>query len=174
MCRIFMMIIFLISSFNLKAQIDKCNCDALIDINYKNKITVYSKPNGKAVKSFVHNFKEEDFLMLKINNDSIGFFHASVSYANKEKINTDGWIKKTTVIGTYARNYGKDDTLKLYSKPNLMSSVHSYIPEWVDDFYSITKCHNKWVYVKLKYKGQIKEGWLHPDNQCPNPYTTCN
>ena len=27
---------------------------------------------------------------------------------------------------------------------------------------------------KIKYKGKIKEGWLEPEMQCDNPYTTCN
>ena len=152
----------------------KCNCEALVDFNYKGQIIVYYKPNGHSIKSLQHNFKGEDYLVLTINNDSLNFFYVDISYALTENSNTMGWIKKINAIGTYTSNYSPSDTLFLYSKPDLKSKVQSIIPDWTNQLYTISKCFGKWVYVKIKYKGQLKQGWLEPGKQCSNPYTTCS
>lgn len=91
-----------------------------------------------------------------------------------EKNSVKGWIKKSKLIGVFAKNYSIPQRLNLYVKPSLKSKVNSIIPKWVNQLYIIEKCSSKWAYVKIKYKGQIKEGWLQPDKQCDNPYTTCN
>ena len=31
-----------------------------------------------------------------------------------------------------------------------------------------------WVKVRLEYGGRIYEGLISPEDQCDNPYTTCN
>jgi hypothetical protein len=152
----------------------KCNCGAIVDVNFKGKIVVYDKPNGRAIKTFRQKFKKEDYLVLTINRDSSEYFHVDLSNALSQQDGQIGWIKKTKQIGTYARNYGSNDTLLLYSKPGLKSKVQSFVPNWTNQLYTITKCHENWAYVVIKYKGQIRQGWLQPDKQCDNPYTTCN
>jgi hypothetical protein len=53
----------------------KCNCGAIVDVNFKGKIVVYDKPNGRAIKTFRQKFKKEDYLVLTINRDSSEYFH---------------------------------------------------------------------------------------------------
>lgn len=152
----------------------QCNCGALVDVDFKGKILLYDKPNGKLINSFQHDFENEDFIILTIDKDSLDFFHVTISKALTANSGKTGWIKKAKVIGTYARNYGQSDTLTLYTKPNIKSKVQSSIPGWTNDIYIIRKCFNNWAYVRIDYRGQLKEGWLQPDKQCNDPYTTCN
>jgi hypothetical protein len=151
-----------------------CNCQALVDIEFKNEIIVYDKPNGQVIKKLRQYFNDEDYLLLTIDKEAVNYFHVDLSYAINENNSTRGWIKKSSAIGTYATNYSPNDTLSLYSRPDLKSKVLSTIPGWTSRLYEITKCGNDWVYVKTVYKGQVKHGWLQPDKQCSNPYTTCN
>jgi hypothetical protein len=151
-----------------------CNCGAIIDIDFKNKVSILDKPNGNVIKKLRHNFEEEDYLILTIKKDTVGYFKVDISYSIKENSNITGWIKKDTNIGTFAKNYSPKEKLNLYSEPNKKSKINSIVPNWTNQLYVIEKCSEKWVYVKVKYKGKIKEGWLEPEMQCDNPYTTCN
>jgi hypothetical protein len=160
---------------NTNVQIlSECNCGALIDVEFKDRIVVYDKPNGLIIKKIQHNFDKEDFLILTIDKDTTDYFHVMISYSLTEKKGMEGWIKKGKSIGVFAKNYSNPQILNLYLKPSLKSKVKSIIPKWVNQFYVIEKCSGKWVYVKIQYKCQSKEGWLQPDKQCDNPYTTCN
>ena len=152
----------------------KCNCEAIIDIEFKENVALYDKPNGKVVKIMQHDFQKENMLTLTIDHDSLNFFHVKLSNSLTPESSAIGWIKKTNAIGTYARNYQQDDRLFLYSKPQLNSKIESLIPNWTNQIYIITKCVGKWAHVRIKYRGQLRQGWLQPDKQCPNPYTTCN
>ena len=175
MTKQFLILLLTIAHFKTEGQSSsKCNCKALVDVEYKKEIVVFDKPNGEVLKRIMHNIKEEDFLILTIRKDSLDYFYVDISYSIRENTNTRGWIKKTNAIGIYARNYSLGEKLNLYSRPNLTSKIISTIPEWTNQLYVITKCSQEWAYVKIKYKGQLKEGWLQPDEQCDNPYTTCN
>ncbi len=111
---------------------------------------------------------------MSIDNDSLDFLHVIIGFALTEDSYISGWVKKSKAIGTYARNYRSDETLYLYSKADTKSKIFSTIPDWTNQLYTIEKCYKEWVFVSIKYKGKIKKGWLQPDKQCENPYTTCN
>lgn len=161
--------------FNLSAQTrSNCACGALIDPSFGGSISLYNRPNGRLVRAFRNDLQKEDFLILAIQKDSANFFHVLISNAQSEAKEQVGWIKKSNRIGTYARNYSPGDTLFLYTKPSESSNVRTYIPNWLNGVYTIVSCKGSWAYVRIKYKGEVKSGWLSPDRQCDNPYTTCN
>ncbi len=168
------LIFIFIFSLALKSNSQtKCNCDALIDVEYKGEVSLFEKPNGKLIKKLKHDFKKEDFLALTIEKDSMEYFKVSLVYFISGG-ELKGWIKKDKHIGTFAKNYGQNIILNLYSKPNLNSEVKSTVKYWTNQLYVIQKCSEKWVYVKIKDNGKNCEGWLQPEKQCANPYTTCN
>jgi len=163
----------LISKVNAQT-VTKCNCGAIVDVDFKGKIVVYDEPNGRVIKNFQQDFEKKDYLVLTIDKDSLGYFHVDIYNALTPENGKIGWVKKQKQIGTYVRNYQPNDTLLLCSRPDLKAQVQSVLPDWTNELYVIAKCFRDWAYVRIKYKGQIKEGWLQPDKQCDNPYTTCN
>ncbi|WDF53988.1 hypothetical protein [Mucilaginibacter sp. KACC 22063] len=168
--------LFICSSFIYLAsfsQVRKKTCDVLIDPEYKGAIAIYTKPLGTLIQTLKQDFKNEDYLVFTILNQTSDYFYGTLTYSISEK-HINGWIRKAKYIGTYARNYGKRDKLYLYTNSDFKSSIKNTIPEWTDQLYYVTDFNNGWVYVKINYKGHIKEGWLSPDMQCSNPYTTCN
>jgi hypothetical protein len=156
------------------AQSHPCNCGAVVDPDFKGKLLVYERPHGNMIKGFQHNFRGEGYLILSILKDSSEHFFVDVSTAIESDVGKTGWIKKSILIGTYARNYSPGELLHLYSKPTTSSKVRSIVPDWYQELYTIIKCSGEWAYVRIRYKGEVKEGWLQPDLQCANPYTTCN
>jgi len=164
--------IFCLVSVASFAQSDKKTCSLIIDPDYKGSIAVYNKPNGKMIISIRQNYKEEDFLTFNISSQTTGFFYGTLEYSISGK-KIKGWIKKAKYVGIYARNYSVTK-LNLYLNPNLQAAVSSVIPDWTNQLYQVTSYNKSWVYVTIVYKGEIKNGWLSPDMQCSNPYTTCN
>ncbi len=150
-------------------------CEALIDLDYPGYVRVYNAPNGKVIQRLKQNVKDENWLVLSIDKDSGSYFHCFIGHTTGEEGDTRGWIKKAEYIGTFARNYAPpNDTLFLYESPNLHSGVHSVVIEWTNRLYTISKCMGNWAYVKINIQGKVKEGWMSPDMQCANPFTTCN
>ncbi len=81
--------------------------------------------------------------------------------------NVNGWVS-AKLLGTSVRNYSPEETEWLLSgnSPNSTKAVP------FDDTYAcvtLAGCSGDWLQVR--YKNQI--GWLKPDLNCPNPYTTC-
>jgi hypothetical protein len=167
--------ILLIFAFSLfgscKAQ-ESTNCDCSVIIILKGiQIPLYSESNKKEIITYLLNDTiKEEYYNINIYTQIEQMFKVSGSTPH-DTVNRNGWIE-TKYIGIYPSIF---DEIKLYTKPDTTSKVMSTIikPEYYP--FSVIKCHGKWLYVKyLDTDKKTKEGWLSPDNQCSNPYTTCN
>jgi hypothetical protein len=83
---------------------------------------------------------------------------------------SSAWIRSGSLcIAT--RNY-YNETISLYKEPNKESKEVGKLHEQQIVF--LYGGFETWAFVKGKGKDGIDvEGWLEPDMQCPNPYTTC-
>lgn len=163
--------------FSLVAKLNgqtKCNCKALIDNLFMGEVSLFDKPNGKLIKKLSHNAYKEDYLVVTIIDESSDYFKVKIKYSLESKKEFKGWMKKVDHIGIYTRNYEPNEKLNLYSEPNSKSKIKSEVIGWSNKPYAIQKCDGKWVYIKFEQEGIVKEGWLEPEKQCANPYTTCN
>ena len=172
MKRIFIFFFFLLTTV-LTAHALEGTLEMIIQPEYKGAVVLYDRPNGKIVASLKHDFEEEDYLILSASNQTAEFFYGTLEYSISGK-KLKGWVKKGKHIGTYARHYEPGKPLKLMSEASVDSKVTATAPEWANQFYQVTAFDKKWAYVKVLSKGQVKQGWLSPEMQCANPYTTCN
>ncbi|GHA62359.1 hypothetical protein [Pontibacter akesuensis] len=147
--------------------------ELLIDPEYKGNITIYDQPSGKVIAAVKQNFDEEDFLFLTATKQTTDFFYGTLEYSISGK-QGKGWIKKGKFIGIYARNYDAGKTLSLYAEPRKSSKTTFTIQNYDNRLYQVTSINKGWVYVKVEHQGKIKQGWLAPDMQCANAYSTCN
>lgn len=148
-----------------------CDCSAIL-IPDQVRVPIYNKPNnGKIINYIKNDTIKQDYFILDIAQiiDSFAFVQTyAVIYDTVPKI---GWIK-TKFLGIYPGRY---DTLNLYIKPDKRSGVKTRIIEPGPSPMIIIKCQNKWLYVQyLDDDKKIKKGWLAPEDQCANPYTSCN
>ena len=87
------------------------------------------------------------------------------------KVNNDLVYVKKGDIAVNTRNYG-GKTLNLYKEPNKTSAIiYKTNKEFTAPIFNI---NDNWVYIGFKDEnGKKIFGWLEPDMQCGNPFTTC-
>jgi hypothetical protein len=172
--RLLLFIGFLYVGMNFQAQsskIDKITCLILVDIKYNGAVNLYSD-KGKVIKQLKHNIKDEDYLLLKIisKNDSMYFVEANYAIAG---FIAKGWVKKkNSVLGIYSRAYSS--ILNLYKHPGKTSEIQSTVKEYAPDFLPVKDCENNWLYIDIKIANKEYKGWMAPEMQCANAYSTCN
>jgi hypothetical protein len=155
------------------AVLNKGSIELIIDPEYKGAVELFDHPNGKKLKSVWQDFKNEDYLFFTATDETSDFFYGTLQYSiSGRKIK--GWVKKAKYIGIYARNYDARKAMKLFSDSNSNSKVNVKVTEWINQLIPVRSYKAKWVYVNFDYKGKSYVGWLPPNLQCTNPYTTCN
>ena len=167
-----LIIIFILSISSCQSQ--DCDCRGFIDWESDKIINIYSDSDGKTkIAELQNDLENEDFLTFKILESNKDYFKVEIKREMNDK-RISGWIKKVKEIAVYDRNYSGTENLNLYSEPNLKSEIKTVVAEYHTDYYTIADCKGKWIYVYREKDGEVFEGWLEPNMQCPNPYTTCN
>ena len=46
--------------------------------------------------------------------------------------------------------------------------------EYNPNVYQVLDFEGKWLKVQVRIKGKIYVGWMSPEMQCANPYSTCS
>jgi len=152
-------------------QKPKCDTSAFLSLDFKGKKSIYDKPSGKVIRFLKQDFKNEDYITFEIIDKNDSMFYVSASYEIAGFI-SKGWIKKDCNIGIYSRAY--DTPLKLYTNPNTTSKISCIIKEYNPNMYIVIDCIGQWLKVKTIYKGKLYIGWMSPDMQCCNVYSTCS
>jgi len=165
------LLIFAYIFSSCKAQeSENCNCSVIM-IPKGIQIPLYSLSNKNEIKIHLLNDTiKEEYYIINIYSQEGKMFKISGA-APHDTVNKNGWIE-SKYIGIYPSIF---DEIKLYSKPDTSSKVMSTIikPEYYP--FNVVKCFGKWLYVQyVDTDKKTKEGWLSPDNQCSNPYSTCN
>ena len=130
-------------------------------------VMLYSMSGGNTiVDSIINDTIKEDYVgvsMLKIKGR-----RAQIIAKNAiSQIVSKGWIEKKH-LGIYPVS---TSLLLLYDSPKKNAHVCDSIENvnWGDFLY--VKKHNKrWLYVEYKQH----QGWMSPEDQCDNPYSSCN
>lgn len=128
-----------------------------------NTLFVYENPN------LVSNFN-------KINPDEEGGWISKIIDVQGEffkieivDLKLNGWIKKGS-LSLNTRNYDGQKVF-LYEKPYLSSKKVNFLEN--EQTVKILDVCSGWAYIETYEKGVKKTGWLEPNMQCGNPYTTC-
>lgn len=126
-------------------------------------LDIYDAPNGKIVRRIPPD--EEAGHIVYISGVKDNFFEVDFEELNIKNV----WIKKG-MLGLITRNYD-GRKLNLYKSPKLDSKVSSVLEN--EHIVKVMNVCNDWAYVETINDGKTKKGWLQPDMQCGNPYTTC-
>ena len=146
-----------------------------LDIDFTGEIYVYDKPDGKIIKTLKNNIEETNFVMLDLLQKNDSMFYVIAYNSLEEDTITRGWIMKSHYLGIYSRMYTPEiDPLILYETPN--DSLQIVVKDTVynPEVYEVIDFEGKWLKVKTKINGKNYEGWLSPEMQCSNVYSTCS
>ena len=82
----------------------------------------------------------------------------------------NGWVY-SKMLGTSIASYGSTSVGSLLSEPSYSAKMVAKIPGG-DELHRIQvlECRGKWLKIRLNGR----DGWLKPELNCPNPWTTCS
>jgi hypothetical protein len=158
----------------VNGQATACSCTVLVNPEYSGEIRLLKSPGGELVRSLRHNLAQDDFVVLTLQKSTAEYFYVSASYAIAGPI-ADGWIRKAEFIGVYSKVYAEGDSLLLRQLPDTSAAPVQVIPEYLPHLLMVVDCEkNGWLKIETELGGQRISGWLAPELQCANPYTTCS
>lgn len=145
----------------------------LLDPDFEGKEPIFDETGMVVIDSIQHDFLHENFIEFVVDtcNGNKIYVQPRWSFGNK-LLPIKGWITLSERIITYvAECYGHK--LKLYTLPIEASSF--YEVECHDMTIRVESYHKGWVYTTVMDENSEKvSGWISPQDQCPNVYTTCN
>jgi len=147
-----------------------CNLKGILYVPDSVVTNILAKPNGKILKSIKLKIDDERIVFDIIGHRS-GWLNVLYDYTDSSKI---GWVNGD-LVGLWLMR----PSTPLYKKANINSQIIAYISQFYEGEKSdhpvlVIGCQGSWAFVKAKDKdGKIVKGWLAPEDQCANPYTSC-
>ncbi len=145
---------------------ENCTCEVLLKTNGLHKVYADNSINSKVLYVLNNDTIKENYFIVIIYQINNKWAKISAYSPNKE-IKRKGWIQLSE-LGILTSDYPV-----LYNKQDKNSSTNK-IKDYNYDYLNIIDCNKNWIKVKYMNKTVDYSGWLPPDNQCANPYTTCN
>lgn len=145
---------------------------AFLDWEYEYPIPVYDKPDGMIIGYLENDLEEEFFVNLRIYEKKGNMFRvtARLDFWGEQKLS--GWIDVFESIVLTSR--AAQGNLKLYESPSYNSKVRCIVKPYDPGTYSIIDVHGNWAKVKRTLHGKVYVGWMPPEMQCGNAYSTCS
>lgn len=163
---------FINEAYSQKKYNKCCDANIFLDIEYADSVPLYKGDSGRVIAFLKHDLDDENFIQFKILNKSEEMFYVHVYKSqNENKILLKGWIKKEKHLGIYSRAYNKN--LILYKNPEDNSEIVCQ-EEYESKMYEVIDCQGDWLKIKTVIDGKIYEGWIPPESQCANVYSTCS
>jgi hypothetical protein len=143
-----------------------------LDIEFSGEVQVFDKPNGKVVKTLKNNIDEEDFIMFDLLKKNDNMFYIVAYSSLGENVIIKGWIYKNNRLGIFSSTYNRD--FILYKEPNNRKKIVAIDKEYNPDMYEVIDFEGRWLKIKAKINSEIYKGWIPPEMQCSNVYSTCS
>lgn len=143
----------------------------IMDIDYAGVKYLYDKPGGRVIKKMKHDMEGEDFIVFSIVGKTDSMFHVKAYYSIKDYID-EGWVKKDRHLEIFTRET-PSHLFTLYQKADLKSPIVVIDKEFRSDACIVIDFQGQWLKIRTVVNGKIYEGWIPPEMQCANPYSTC-
>lgn len=166
-------ILLLHSCFSFQKQniIESDNSwNALIFLN-QIEIPIYKEQNKKEILMFIKNDTiNEDYYLIEVIKCHNNLAKIKAASGIREKEIIEGWMNVKD-LGIYTRPRNEKGIVPIYQNSNANSLKSELI---TNEILNIIEIKDKWFKVAYFENDKWKSGWLSPENQCPNPYSTCN
>ena len=146
-----------------------------LDIDFVGDINIYDLPNGEVVSTIRNNADEENFVLFDLLQKNDSMFYVAAYYSLDDDFIAKGWVFKCKHFVVYDRMYNPEKyPLILYEKPNDTSRIICKKMYYTIGAHEVIDFSGKWLKVKVIINRKMYEGWLSPEMQCCNVYSTCN
>ena len=143
-----------------------------LNIEFSGTVAVYDIPHGKIIKYVQNDIEEEDFVMFDLLQKQDSMYYVIAYSGLTNRILAKGWISKNNHLDIYFSAYDSD--LIVYKNANDRGVKMFSDKEHLFNDIEVLDFENNWLKIKFNYKGRSYNGWLPPEMQCANPYTTCS
>ena len=143
-----------------------------LNIEFSGTVAVYDVPHGKIIKYVQNDIEEEDFVMFDLLQKQDSMYYVIAYSGLTNRILAKGWISKNNHLDIYFSAYDSD--LIVYKTANDREVKMFSDKEHLFNDIEVLDFENNWLKIKFNYKGRSYNGWLPPEMQCANPYTTCS
>lgn len=147
-----------------------CDCEAVLK-NKNYDYDVFAKPdiNSEILYVLENDSINENYFIVELHGtlNEWGFITA---YSPNKKHKEKGWMKLNELV---VSPVDFSQPIFLYEKPD-SESDRTEILNYNFSPLEIIGCDSTWIKVKYSDSKAIYQGWLPKENQCANPYTTCN
>lgn len=143
-----------------------------LNIDYFDEIMIYDHPQGNVIKKVKNDSIREEFVIFGLLDKIDSMFYIVAYSSLTEEIITKGWIQKKSHLGIFSSVY--QGNMVLHKCPDRSSEVLVEVEEYSPDSYEVTDFCDNWLKIQVKENGKSIEGWIPPEEQCCNVYSTCN
>ena len=152
---------------------DNNSLKVFLNIEFAGELAVFEEPNGRIKETVQNDITNEDFVMFDLLHKKDSFYYVIAYSGLDDRIISEGWIKKNNKLGIYSAAYG-DLHCILYEKPYDRERVVVTEKEYNPNIHEVLDFEGKWLKVRIKIEDKVYIGWMPPEIQCSNPYTTCS
>lgn len=143
-----------------------------LNIEFAGKVEVFDIPHGNITKYVQNDIEEEDFVMFDLLQKQDSMYYVIAYSGLTNQILAKGWISQNTNLGVYSAAYG-DLHCSLYKMPFNRKQIIITEKVYNTNSYEVLDFDGKWLKVRAKINNKFYVGWMPPEMQCANPYTTC-
>ena len=141
-----------------------------LDLDFTGEVTIFDKSNH-VVKTIKNDIENENYVMFELLQKNDSMFYVIAYWSLDYDVIAKGWINKNNHLGIYSATYNSD--LILYEKPYNQEKI-IVTDEYNSEIYKVTDFDGRWLKISTKIKNKVYSGWIPPEMQCSNVYSTCN
>lgn len=153
-------------------SIKSIGCCASVFFNCESheKVDIFDNYHNR-IRTLSNDFENENFLLFKLLNKNDSMFHVVAYWALDGKEIAKGWIYRNNDLGIFSAAY--TGHLILYEEPCNKDKIVA-IDEYNPDMYEVVDFCKDWLKIKARINSKLYYGWIPPEMQCWNVYSTCN
>jgi hypothetical protein len=154
-------------------HIDTNFVSVLLNSSFEGKVNVYDESNSKIIKTVKNNFEEDEFVRFDLLKKKDSMYSIIAYSALNNKFITKGWINKNNNLTIFSAAYGERKFI-LYKYPYNKREIIIIGENNTIKEFDVLDYEGRWLKIKAEINGKFYIGWISPDLQCANPYTTCS
>ncbi len=142
-----------------------------LDCEFDGEVQMFDRSHHM-IKTIKNDFENENIVMFDLQAKNDSMFYVIAYWALDKSLIAEGWIYKNNHLGIFSSAYNRD--FILYEAPYDREKIVAIDKEYNPEMYEISDFEGNWLKIRAKIENILYNGWIPPEMQCSNVYSTCN